>query len=87
MLESILRIKTESCFNKVLLSLQMVFGFPASDVHLIGHSLGAHMSGLVGTYMKDVLGTSVGRSVVLAGKRVLSYSSSEVNQFETKRGH
>ena len=47
---------------KVLLKLlQRTAGLQLEDVHLIGHSLGAHISGYAGTLLGDKIGRITGK--------------------------
>ena len=47
---------------KVLLKLlQRIAGLQLEDVHLIGHSLGAHVSGYAGTLLGDKIGRITGK--------------------------
>ncbi|XP_018026142.1 proteoglycan 4 isoform X2 [Hyalella azteca] len=40
-------------------SLQELHGIPSSRIELIGHSLGAHLSGMTGAYLQEHYGTKV----------------------------
>ncbi|XP_018026135.1 pancreatic lipase-related protein 2 [Hyalella azteca] len=42
-------------------SLQVIQGIPSHSFHLIGHSLGAHVCGIAGTYLKQRYGTTIQR--------------------------
>jgi len=41
--------------------MQTELGLNAANVHLIGHSLGSHLAGYVGSVMKTNFGVTVGR--------------------------
>ncbi|KAK7080491.1 hypothetical protein SK128_009155, partial [Halocaridina rubra] len=43
------------------------FGVPTAHVHFIGHSLGAHLAGYTGEYLKAE-GTSLGR---ITGEKII----------------
>lgn len=38
-----------------------MYSLDYKNVHLIGHSLGAHLAGFIGTWVKDHLNETVGR--------------------------
>ncbi|XP_022917739.1 lipoprotein lipase-like [Onthophagus taurus] len=47
--------------GKLVLYLHNTYGVPLSQIHLIGHSLGAHISGFAGKYVLATSGKRIGR--------------------------
>ncbi|XP_035709334.1 pancreatic triacylglycerol lipase isoform X2 [Folsomia candida] len=46
---------------RIMRDLQELYSLDYKNVHLIGHSLGAHLAGFIGTWVKDHLNETVGR--------------------------
>lgn len=46
---------------QLILEIKEKFGVPLKNFHLIGHSLGAHISGLTGQRIQELTGNKIGR--------------------------
>ena len=50
----------------------------AQDIHIVGHSLGAHMAGAAGMFTQEKYGKTVGRSIIYTNH------ASKVNQYRPR---
>lgn len=45
----------------LVVDLNERLGIPYNHIHIVGHSLGAHISGFAGRYVQEITGTKIGR--------------------------
>lgn len=54
-------ISTSEVITKKILELENLFQTPSYQIHMLGHSLGAHIAGMIGLELKYIYGKEIGR--------------------------